>query len=118
MKFIKNIGNHNIYEYDIEKHPFIDFFANLYNTTNFENLHLNSFDYKKYENLLDIGFLNDCQTDLHDLFYNKIKSNNEFKILYCNFIKDIYKNFFPNEKYILYQSFPSIRIQYPKSIYW
>ena len=116
MNFVKNIGNHNIYEYDIKKHPFIDFFSNLYSTTNFDNLHLNSKDYKKYENLLDIGFLNDCQTDLHDLFYQKIKNDNEFKILYCDFIKEIYKSFFPGEKYILYQSFPSIRIQYPKSV--
>lgn len=60
--------------------------------------------------------LNDCQTDLHDIFYNKIKKDNEFKTLYCKFIQHIYQEFFPNEKYILYQSFPSIRIQYPQSV--
>ena len=60
-----------------------------------------------------MDLLSDTQTDLHDIFYNKIKNDNEFKILYCNFIKDIYKYFFKDEKFLIYQSFPSIRIQFP-----
>ena len=35
---------------------------------------------------LDLGILNDSQTDLHNIFYDKIKNDNEFKILYCNFL--------------------------------
>ena len=116
MKFKNNIGNHNIFSYDNQLFNFIDFFKKIYKENDLQNLHLNSNDYKKYENLLNLGVLNDSQTDLHDIFYNKIKDDNEFKILYCNFVKHIYQNFFPNEKYILYQSFPSIRIQYPQSI--
>ena len=60
--------------------------------------------------------MNEIDTDLHKIFYNDIKTNNTFKKLYCEFIKNIYINFFPDEKYIIYQSYPSIRIQYPNSI--
>jgi perosamine synthetase len=116
MKLIHSIGNHSIYEFNIEKILIHDFFSRLYNTIDFENLHLKSYDYVKYEDLLDIGSLNDCQTDLHDIFYNKIKNDEEFKTIYCQFIQEIYKEFFPDEIYLLYQSFPSIRIQYPQSI--
>tara|TARA_B100000575_G_scaffold203114_1_gene164747 strand:+ start:1043 stop:2884 length:1842 start_codon:yes stop_codon:yes gene_type:complete len=114
---LKNkIGDHQIFSYNNEKYNFLDFFHNLFKNKDLEKLHLNSNDYNSKKDLLDIGILNDVQTDLHDIFYNKIKSDYEFKELYCKFIKHIYAEFFPNEKYLLYQSFPSIRIQYPKSV--
>ena len=116
MKFKNKIGNHQIFTYNQEKYNFLDFFYKLYNTEDLQNLHLKSTDYHKKKDLLDLGVLNDNQTDLHDIFYHKIKNDDEFKKLYCQFIQHIYTEFFPNEKYILYQSFPSIRIQYPQSV--
>lgn len=116
MKLKNNIGNHNIFTYDNKLFNFVDFFKKIYNENDLQKLHLESNDYKKYQDSLNLEILSDNQTDLHDIFYNKIKNDDEFKILYCKFIKYIYHNFFPNDKYILYQSFPSIRIQYPQSI--
>jgi perosamine synthetase len=116
MKLLKNIGKHNIYTYDLNNFEFINFFKKIYKTNNLENLHLESTDYNKYIDKYDSYKLNDNDTDLHNIFYDKIKEDNEFKLLYCEFIQYIYKTFFKNEKYILYQSFPSIRIQYPQSI--
>ena len=48
-------------------------------------------------------------------FYDDIKTNDTFKIIYCNFIKEIYSHFFPNEKYLIYQSYPSVRFQFMES---
>ena len=116
MNLKKKIGNHKIFTYDHELFNFIDFFKKIYKNQDLQNIHLQSNDYNQYKDRLDLGILNDSQTDLHNIFYDKIKNDNEFKILYCNFIQYIYQNFYPNEKYILYQSFPSIRIQYPESV--
>ena len=38
-------GDHKIYTYDIEKHPFIQYFKNLYNEEQLDMLHLKSDDY-------------------------------------------------------------------------
>jgi hypothetical protein len=109
-------GQHNIYSYNIEKHSFIDYFKKLYNEENLEKLHLKSDDYNLLKDKLNMGYLNEIDTDLHKIFYNDIKNNNNFKLIYCSFIKYIYKNFFPNEKYMIFQSFPSIRIQFMNSV--
>ena len=111
-----NWGDHNIFTYDVEKHPFIKYFKNLYNEENLNMLHLKSEDYKYLEHGIKSGALNEIDTDLHKKFYNEIKNDNTFKMLYCNFIKDIYKEFFPDEKYMIFQSFPSVRFQFLKSI--
>ena len=108
-------GNHEIYTFDIKKHNFINFFKKLYKTEKLDMLHLKSDDYNKVKDTLDLGYLNDRDTDLHKIFYDQIKKDDKFKTLYCNLIKDIHKKFFYDEEYILYQSFPSIRIQYMKS---
>ena len=39
-----------------------------------------------------------------------------FKSLYCKFIKDIYKHFSQTEKYMIFQSYPSVRFQFMKSV--
>jgi perosamine synthetase len=105
----KSLGDHYIYRYDTDKHKFKEFFEKLYATTELNKLHLISNEYSK-EGLSDI------ETELHKKFYNEIKTNNEFKKLYCNLIKDIYSNFFPDENQIIYQSFPSIRLQFINNI--
>lgn len=112
----KKWGDHNIFIYDINKHPFIKYFKELYNEENLNMLHLKSSDYQYLKDKLDMGGLNEIDTDLHIKFYNDIKSKSTFKNLYCKFIKDIYKHFFPNEKYMIFQTFPSVRFQFMKSV--
>ena len=109
-------GNHKIFNYDIKKHPFINYLKELFNENELDNLHLKSQDFNEVKDVLNLGYLNDKDTDLHNIFYNDIKSNDVFKKLYCNFIKDIYKYFFKEEEIMIFQSFPSIRIQYMESV--
>lgn len=116
FKLKSNWGDHNIYSYDTEKHKFIKYFKDLYDEEHLDMLHLKSKDYNLLKNKLDLGGLNEIDTDLHIKFYNDIKTNNNFKKIYCNFIKDIYKKFFPTEKYMIFQSFPSVRFQFMKSV--
>mgnify|MGYP006101429249 CR=1 FL=1 len=116
LNFKSEWGNHKIYNFDINKHKFIEYFIELFNEDNLENLHLKSSDYIKVKEVLNIGYLSDKDTDLHKIFYKNIKSNELFKNLYCKFIKDIYFHFFPNEKFMIFQSFPSIRIQFMDSV--
>ena len=100
------LGNHNIYKIDESKHNFLEYFKNLYQYDNLQKLHLKS------SNILTNDNLGDVETDLHKIFYQDIKTNSIFKKLYCDLIKDIYTNLFPEEKILIFQSFPSIRIQY------
>jgi len=104
MSFVKkdSFGHHTIYEYDKKSHSFLEYFQDLFQTNDLENLHL----------LTNDIHLSDKDTDLHKKFYNDIKTNNTFKKLYCNLIKDIYSNFFPDEDVLIFQSYPSIRIQF------
>jgi perosamine synthetase len=99
------VGQHNIYEIDKSKHTFLEYVKNLYQYENLQQLHLKSTEALN-ENLTDV------ETDLHKVFYNDIKTNATFKQLYCDLIKDIYENLFPDEEVFIFQSFPSIRIQY------
>ena len=116
FKLLKQRGDHQIFKYDINQHPFVQYFKDLYNEENLDMLHLQSKDYIYYKQKLELGGLNEIDTDLHIKFYNDIKTNSIFKKLYCKFIKDIYKEFFPNEKYMIFQSFPSVRFQFMKSV--
>lgn len=109
-------GDHKIFNFDINKHPFVEYFIKLYNEKDLENLHLKSKDYLDVKDVLKLGYLNDKDTDLHRIFYQDIKSNDVFKNLYCNFVKDIFAYFYPNEEIYIFQSFPSIRIQYMESV--
>lgn len=116
MRKSSSYGQHNIYKYDINKHPFIKYFKNLYNEENLSMLHLKSTDYHYLKDKIELGGLNEIDSDLHIKFYDDIKKNDTFKNLYCGFIKDIYNEFFPEEKFMIFQSFPSIRIQFMKSV--
>ncbi len=71
----ETLGNHTIYKYDTKKHPFIQYFKNLYNEPSLDMLHLNSFHYNVLKDKLDLGGLNEIDTDLHSKFYNNIKTN-------------------------------------------
>lgn len=104
------IGNHNVYKIDESKHAFLEYFKELYQCDNLQQLHLKS------QTALIMKDLSDVETDLHKIFYKDIKSNATFKQLYCELIKNIYDNLLPDEEIYIYQSFPSIRIQYFNSI--
>jgi len=103
-------GQHNIYKIDESKHAFLEYFKALYQCDNLQQLHLKSQSAINNENLSDV------ETDLHKIFYKDIKNNATFKQLYCDLIKNIYDNLLPEEEVYIYQSFPSIRIQYFNSI--
>jgi perosamine synthetase len=102
---IRTFGEHTTFTYDTEKHPFRQFFESLYGTAELETLHLSSSEYSSSE-------LRDVETGLHKIFYKDIRENETFKRLYCSFIKDIYEAFFPEEEHMIFQSFPSIRLQF------
>ena len=85
----KEWGDHKIFTYDTNKHKFIEYLQKLYDCQNLDNLHFESEDFNKFQKIE--GSLDDRETDLHKIFYNEIKKNNEFKKLYCDFIKDIYQ---------------------------
>jgi len=105
------IGDHTIYRYNTSIHKFKEYLENLYNTNDLSRLHEQSHEYSLFLNG-QLESLENVETDIHKRFYNDIKSNNTFKELYCNFIKDIYSQFFSEEPFLVYQSFPSIRFQF------
>jgi perosamine synthetase len=109
-------GHHQIFKIDSNYHKFREYFSNLFKFDDLENLHLKSKDYDDNKHKLTEGGLSDIDTDLHKIFYNDIKKNNIFKNLYCELIKDIYNNLFPTENILIFQSYPSIRIQYHENI--
>jgi hypothetical protein len=50
------------------------------------------------------------------IFYEYYDNNNEFKNLYYKFLKEVVKPiYFPNEKYIVVQTTPNIRLQLPNT---
>ena len=69
FEFKSKFGNHKIYDYDINKHPFIDYFKKLFNEDKLETVHLRSSDYTSEKDRLQLGNLNERDTDLHRLFY-------------------------------------------------
>ena len=107
FKLLTKEGDHKIFSYDTRIHKFREYFENLFDTENLEQLY-NSVDYVKH--------LDGSDTQLHRRFYDDIKTNDTFKNLYIEFVKDIYTYFYPEEEFFIYQSFPSVRIQFPGGI--
>lgn len=103
------IGQHTVFRFDTQKHPFLEYVKALYQTDALNQLHRLSPDYQQ-ENIGDV------ETELHQRFYQDIKSRPEFKRLYCALIQDIHRVFFPEETHLIYQSFPSIRIQWINNV--
>ena len=111
----KEIGQHKIYTYSVKDHNFLQYLKDLYSNETLESLHILDEDYNKFLNNECEG-LENKETNLHKIFYNDIKTNPTFKKLYVGLVKDIYTHFFPNEPALIYQSFPSIRFQFPNNI--
>ena len=110
----RTIGDHRILAYAPDQHPFRAYFENLYGTSDLETLHTTSAEYAQFISG-DISDISDYETDLHKKFYRDIKTNPHFKSLYCTLIKAIHTQFFPDQEFIIFQSFPSVRFQYPHS---
>ena len=108
-------GDHKIFTYCTEKFQFLEYFQNLFDEKQLDMLHLRSKDYNEIRDVVSMGYLNDRDTDLHQIFYHNIKTDQTFKQLYCRFIKTIFAEFYPDEEIYIYQSYPSIRIQYMES---
>lgn len=108
-------GHHQILRHDTEKYSFRRFLEELYGERNLESLHLQSEEYKQYVDGKIPG-LENVETDLQKKFYTEIKTNPTFKRMYCQLIMDIQQEFFPNDACLIYQSFPSIRFQFPNNI--
>jgi perosamine synthetase len=101
------MGDHSIYSYNTERYKFRDMIEKLYGT-DVGSIQSTSSDYMQREQ----GSMQDIESDLHKKFYAFIKSSDEFKNAYCSLIRDIAGCFFPEEKALIYQSFPSIRFQF------
>ena len=108
-------GDHKIFLDNSSRNKFLEYFQSLFNEKQLDMLHLKSSDYNMAKDMIHMGHLSDRDTDLHKIFYDDIKKNNTFKIIYCNFIKEIHNYFFPNEEYLIYQSYPSVRFQFMES---
>lgn len=111
----RTIGQHNIYSLNEGKYNFREYLENLYETSDLEHIHQQSEDYAKFVKG-ELASLENKETDLQKKFYTDIKTNDTFKRIYVSLIKDIYSHFFPEEDYLIYQSFPSIRFQFMNNI--
>jgi perosamine synthetase len=106
---------HKVYQYDTTRYNFKTYLQNIYDISTLDNIQDICKEYIENEADKDYNF-NDIETSLHKQFYKEIKSNDEFKLLYCKLIRDIYDHFFSESKCLIYQSYPSIRFQFANSI--
>jgi perosamine synthetase len=102
---IRQFGDHTVLRYS-KSSEFIDYVQSIFDG-DLENL---------YKTCPEFCGKTDVETPLHKKFYSEIKSNNIFKNMYINLVRSIHSEYFPNEPWIAYQSFPSIRFQFPDSI--
>ena len=91
-----------IINFDSNVFPFPVILLEWFNVDNLESLH----EQKKYINI----FLRkeDQNTIWHNIFYNNIKKDNMFNILYINFLKKHIKPLYKEK--IVYQKIPSLRV--------
>jgi perosamine synthetase len=115
FKFQRELGQHKVFTYDMNKYNFRDYLERLYGTSDLEHIDRLSEDYKKFVSG-EYSALENKETDLQKKFYTDIKTRDEYKRLYISLVKDIFETFFPNEKALIYQSFPSIRFQFKQNI--
>lgn len=103
----RTFGQHKVLEFDKNRFKFLEYLQKVYNTDDLSKLHIG------YEEFCNV---NDIETPLHKKFYKAIKEDDEFKAIYCDMIHEIHTQLFPDEPCLVYQSFPSIRFQFPGSI--
>jgi perosamine synthetase len=107
FEHVRSTGDNTVYAYDTDRYGFRDMIERLYGVP-VGDIQSTSVDFASRET----GTLQDVESDLHKKFYAFIKSSDEFKSVYCRLIRDIADRFFPDEKALVYQSFPSIRFQF------
>jgi perosamine synthetase len=100
-------GEHSTWLFDKEVYKFRQYMEELFETNDIEHLHLAHSDFIGIDNV---------DTPLHKKFYQSIYASQKFKDIYCNFIRQIQLQFFNEDEYLIYQSFPSVRFQFPGSI--
>lgn len=115
LSVLKQFGDHTILSYDTKIHTFVEYFQSIFSTVNLENLHLNCKEYKDFLNY-KVSDISDYESELHKIFYTNIKNDDRFKLIYTNLILNIYNDLFPDEECLIYQSFPSVRFQFPNNI--
>ena len=116
MKVISARGDHKVLSYDTDTFPFVNYFHELFGTQDLGKLHLSSELYQAMQDKLELGGLNEIDTDLHTKVYTAMKQDAAFTALYRSFVRKIYDEFFPDEPMIIYQTLPSVRFQFPESV--
>jgi hypothetical protein len=100
-----------IFTYNKNIYNFLDHIKPIFNNIELNQLHTQT--NKEYEIPIELG--SDTSTEFHNIFYKYIRENGEeLKKLYIEFIEEyIYPLIGEDE--ILYQKFPSFRIQLPNN---
>lgn len=103
------------YKYDIAKYDFAKLLKSLFDCNDLSMIHNKVPKQHKTRKLVTVD--NDNSTYLHKIFYDKLNSDyQEFVSLYDRFISDIiYKTVF-NKKPIVYQKYPTFRVQLPNNL--
>ena len=96
----------NFYSYDIDQYDFRSFIANIFNCRQGQ---LNKI-HEKYGSYEQFDMSNNSNTVLHDLFYNNLRSSNDFTYLYEDFIN--YKMTSIISEPFLFQTKPTLRIHF------
>ena len=112
FKLLRTIGNrHKVYFYDTSIYDFKGLLMKLFNTDNLYTLQNSCEEYIQFQQG-KIESLQDIETTLHKQFYRFIKEDDTFKTMYVSLIRDILDKLYPNEPGLIFQTFPSIRLQY------
>lgn len=110
----KNKFTH-IIKYDLAKYNFPKILCERFEVKELDMLHKH-LDNKSVlgGEVMDLG--NDTHSKFHNIFYRNMNSEwPGFHNTWRNFIIEVIKPVFAAEEKIIYQSFPSFRIQYPNS---
>lgn len=105
----------HIKRYDLKKYNFYKILSDKFAVKKLEKLHLELLE----SDILEDGIASlgkDTHSIFHEIFYQNMKSDwTEFHQTWKNFIYEVIKPLFPNEKKLICQAYPSFRIQYPNS---
>jgi hypothetical protein len=101
--------------YDLEKYNFPQILKDLFGVEDLQLLH-EHLEIAGYEEAKNLQLGKDTHTKFHEIFYDSMRSDwPAFHEAWSGFIRDVVWPLFPHEKKIIYQSYPSFRIQYPES---
>jgi perosamine synthetase len=108
FKPLRHIGQHTVLQYNTQHHPFRNYVQSIFDISDIELAH---------NGLIDSSNTNmrDIESVLHKKFYESIKSSDTFKRMYCKLIRNLFDTLYADEDVLIYQSYPSIRIQFPNN---